>query len=68
MADPLAQQFLNAGASLIRIESEGITENVKAWRTDVPARIIGTLGFEKVIFEAADPEVFTSYLKLTVRR
>ncbi|HXE12583.1 MAG TPA: phosphosulfolactate synthase [Bryobacteraceae bacterium] len=59
----LAQQFLNAGAYLIMIESEGITENVKTWRTDVPAKIIGTLGLEKVMFEAADPDVFTWYIK-----
>ena len=59
----LAQRFLDAGAYLIMIESEGITENVKAWRTDVVARIIGTLGIEKVMFEAADPEVFAWYIK-----
>jgi len=59
----LAQRFLDAGAYLIMIESEGITENVKTWRTDVPARIIGTLGLENVMFEAADPAVFTWYVK-----
>jgi phosphosulfolactate synthase (CoM biosynthesis protein A) len=59
----LAKRFLNAGAYLIMIESEGITENVKSWRTDVPAKIIGALGLEKVMFEAADPEVFTWYVK-----
>jgi len=35
------------------IESEGITENVKAWRTDVVARIINALGLETVMFEGA---------------
>ena len=45
------------------IESEGITENVKSWRSDVPAKIIGRLGLEKVMFEAADPEVFVWYIK-----
>lgn len=59
----LARRFLDAGAYLIMIESEGITENVKSWRTDVPAKIIGALGLEKVMFEAADPEVFTWYVK-----
>jgi phosphosulfolactate synthase (CoM biosynthesis protein A) len=59
----LAQRFLEAGAYLIMIESEGITENVKIWRTDVVARIIGALGIEKVMFEAADPEVFAWYIK-----
>jgi phosphosulfolactate synthase (CoM biosynthesis protein A) len=59
----LARRFLDAGAYMIMIESEGITENVKQWRTDVPARIINSLGLQKVMFEAADPEVFTWYIK-----
>lgn len=59
----LAKRFLEAGAYMVMIESEGITENVKAWRTDVPARIIDALGLEKVMFEAADPEVFAWYVK-----
>ena len=59
----LAQRFLDAGAYQIMIESEGITENVKQWRTDVPARVINALGLKKVMFEAADPEVFAWYIK-----
>jgi len=59
----LAQRFLDAGAYMIMIESEGITENVKQWRTDVPVRVINALGLEKVMFEAADPEVFAWYVK-----
>ena len=58
-----AKRFLDAGAYLIMIESEGITENVKTRRTDVVARIAGALGLEKVMFEAADPEVFAWYVK-----
>jgi phosphosulfolactate synthase (CoM biosynthesis protein A) len=58
-----AKRFLEAGAYLIMIESEGITENVKVWRTDVPARIVNALGLAKVMFEAADPEVFAWYIK-----
>jgi len=54
----LARRFLDAGAYLIMIESEGITENVKRWRTDVAARIVDALGLERVMFEAADPDVF----------
>jgi phosphosulfolactate synthase (CoM biosynthesis protein A) len=57
------KRFLEAGAYLIMIESEGITENVKVWRTDVPAKIVNALGLEKVMFEAADPEVFAWYIK-----
>ena len=58
-----AKRFLEAGAYMIMIESEGITENVKVWRTDVPAKIVDALGLEKVMFEAADPEVFAWYIK-----
>jgi phosphosulfolactate synthase (CoM biosynthesis protein A) len=58
-----ARRALDAGADIIMIESEGITENVKTWRTDVVARIINELGLERVMFEAADPEVFEWYVK-----
>jgi phosphosulfolactate synthase (CoM biosynthesis protein A) len=58
-----ARQYLGAGAQLIMIESEGITENVRTWRTEVPARIANALGLDKVMFEAADPEVFAWYVK-----
>jgi len=58
-----ARRFLDAGAYLIMIESEGITENVRQWRTDVVSQIINALGTEKVMFEASDPEVFTWYVK-----
>jgi phosphosulfolactate synthase (CoM biosynthesis protein A) len=58
-----ARRFIDAGAHMIMIESEGITENVKVWRTDVPAKIVHSLGLEKVMFEAADPEVFAWYVK-----
>ena len=58
-----AKRFIDAGAYMIMIESEGITENVKVWRTDVVAKIIDALGLEKPMFEAADPEVFSWYIK-----
>ncbi|HET7848916.1 MAG TPA: phosphosulfolactate synthase [Pseudolabrys sp.] len=58
-----AERVLAAGADIIMIESEGITENVKSWRTDVVARIIDQLGLEKVMFEGADPPVFEWYIK-----
>ena len=58
-----ARRFLDAGAYMIMIESEGITESVKTWRTDVPAKIANALGLEKIMFEAADPEVFAWYIK-----
>ena len=58
-----AKRFLEAGAEIIMIESEGITENVDPWRTDVPARFIDEIGMEKLMFEAADPDVFAWYIK-----
>lgn len=59
----LARRHLEAGASLIMIESEGITENVRAWCTDAVARFVEALGLESLVFEAADPEVFAWYVK-----
>jgi phosphosulfolactate synthase (CoM biosynthesis protein A) len=59
----LARRCLDAGAYMIMIESEGITEEVETWRTDVVATIARELGLEKVMFEAADPEVFDWYVK-----
>lgn len=58
-----AQRFLEAGAYMIMVESEGITESVTTWRTDVPAEFINALGLEKLMFEAADPAVFAWYIK-----
>jgi phosphosulfolactate synthase (CoM biosynthesis protein A) len=59
----LAKRHLEAGAQLIMIESEGITEQVREWRTDVVARIVSELGLEQVMFEAAEPNVFSWYIK-----
>ena len=58
-----AKKYLEAGAYMIMVESEGITENIKTWRTDVPAKFVNALGLEKVMFEAAEPEVFAWYIK-----
>src|SRR5215467_11161015 len=58
-----AKRFLEAGAEIIMIESEGITENVDPWRTDVPAKFIDEIGMENLMFEAADPDAFTWYIK-----
>ena len=59
----LARRCLDAGAYMIMIESEGITEEVTTWRTDAVATITRELGLERVMFEAADPEVFGWYIK-----
>jgi len=59
----LAKHHLDAGARMIMIESEGITEQVREWRIDVVARIVSELGLEQVMFEAAEPAVFSWYVK-----
>lgn len=58
-----ARRHLEAGASMIMVESEGITEQVRHWRTDVIAQIVDELGLEAPMFEAADPAVFEWYVK-----
>ena len=58
-----ANACLNAGASIIMIESEGITEKARPWRTDVAAKIMKEVGMENVMFEAANPQVFEWYIK-----
>jgi len=57
------KRLLEAGAEMIMVESEGITENVKSWRSDVAAKFVTAIGLEHLMFEAADPEVFGWYIK-----
>jgi phosphosulfolactate synthase (CoM biosynthesis protein A) len=59
----LIRRHFDAGAELVMVESEGITENVRSWRTDVVARLVAEFGPERLMFEAADPAVFTWYVK-----
>ncbi|HET7657380.1 MAG TPA: phosphosulfolactate synthase [Bacillales bacterium] len=59
----LGKRCLDAGAYMLMIESEGITESVAAWRTEVASQFASELGTEKVMFEAADPNVFAWYIK-----
>lgn len=63
LAIQTAARFLDAGAYMVMIESEGITEQVRTWRIDVVARLVESLGLEKLMFEAADPAVFQWYVK-----
>lgn len=58
-----ARKLLDAGAEILMIESEGITESVKNWRTDAPSKIVSEIGLDKVMFEAADPAVFSWYIR-----
>jgi phosphosulfolactate synthase (CoM biosynthesis protein A) len=63
MAIEEAKRHLDAGAYKIMVESEGITERVREWRTDVAFAIADGVGPENCVFEAADPEVFEWYIK-----
>ena len=47
----LGKRFIDAGVERMMIGSEGITENVKSWRTDVIQTIMKELPREKVMFE-----------------
>jgi phosphosulfolactate synthase (CoM biosynthesis protein A) len=58
-----AKRFIDAGAYMIMVESEGITENADPWRTEVPAKFINAVGLKSLMFEAADPRVFSWYVK-----
>lgn len=58
-----ARRHLDAGAYRIMVESEGITEQVREWRTDIISEIAAGVGLDKAVFEAADPEVFAWYIK-----
>ena len=58
-----AKRHLEAGAYKIMVESEGITERVREWRTDVAFDIANEVGIEHCVFEAADPQVFEWYIK-----
>lgn len=57
------ERVLDAGADIVMIESEGITENVVKWNTAPAAAVINGVGTEHVMFEAADPPVFEWYIK-----
>ena len=62
-ATALMRRHLEAGAAIVMVESEGITESVAQWRTDVVARIVADVGLGRLMFEAADPQVFAWYVK-----
>jgi phosphosulfolactate synthase (CoM biosynthesis protein A) len=63
LAIDLIRRHLDAGAEVIMIESEGITENVRTWRTDVVAKLVAEFGLARLMFEAAEPAVFSWYVK-----
>jgi len=59
------QAHLDAGASILMLESEGITEDLPPtkWRKDVVKKLVDKFGYHKWMFEASDPPVFKWYLK-----
>ncbi|GAA0590650.1 phosphosulfolactate synthase [Virgibacillus siamensis] len=59
----IGKRCLDAGAYMLMIESEGITESVREWRTGIATQFARELGTENVMFEAADPDVFAWYIK-----
>jgi phosphosulfolactate synthase (CoM biosynthesis protein A) len=60
-----AREHLKAGAHIMMLESEGITEDLppSKWRTDVIKKLVSEYGFESWMFESSDPPVFKWYLK-----
>ena len=58
-----ARRHLDAGAYKIMVESEGITEQVREWRTDIINELADGIGLDNCVFEAADPAVFAWYIK-----
>jgi len=58
-----AKNLLENGAWMLMIESEGLTENVKTWKTDVIHKLASALDLKKVMFEAADEAVFEWYIR-----
>jgi phosphosulfolactate synthase (CoM biosynthesis protein A) len=59
----MAERYLELGLPLVMVESEGLTESVRTPRQDVIAKLVAALGLERLMFEAADPAVFTWYVK-----
>lgn len=58
-------QHLKAGAHMLMIESEGLTEDIppSKWRKDVIMKLTDRFGYEKLMFEASDPPAFKWYLQ-----
>src|SRR5919108_3842220 len=60
-----ARAHLKAGAHIMMLESEGITEDLPSnkWRIDVIKKLVSEFGFESWMFESSEPAVFKWYLK-----
>ncbi|KAL2931170.1 Protein HEAT-STRESS-ASSOCIATED 32 [Bienertia sinuspersici] len=49
-----AERCLEAGADMIMIDAENVCRRAESLRSDIIAKIIGRLGVEKTMFDAAD--------------
>ena len=60
-----SRAHLKAGAHIIMLESEGITEDLppSKWRTDVIKKLVSEFGFESWMFHHLTILVFKWYLK-----
>eukprot|EP00252_Welwitschia_mirabilis_P001672 TRINITY_DN1158_c0_g1_i1.p1 TRINITY_DN1158_c0_g1~~TRINITY_DN1158_c0_g1_i1.p1 ORF type:complete len:287 (+),score=44.34 TRINITY_DN1158_c0_g1_i1:237-1097(+) len=58
-----AERCLEAGADMILIDADGLCDRAESLRTDAVAKIIGRLGLEKTMFEAAYPETFEWFVR-----
>jgi phosphosulfolactate synthase (CoM biosynthesis protein A) len=47
----------------LRSALRNLSINIEPWRTEIPAKFINSLGLQKLMFEAADPQVFAWYIK-----
>ena len=58
------QAEITAGAGVIMVESEGLTEDLppEKWRKDVIQKLVDKFGYKRFMFEASDPPVFKWYL------
>jgi phosphosulfolactate synthase (CoM biosynthesis protein A) len=57
------RRHLDAGADLLLVEPDGLTERTRAWRSDLAGRLLTELGRERVMFDAHDPAVFAWYVR-----
>ena len=58
------EQHFDAGAEIIMVESEGLTEDLppEKWRKDVIEKLVEKFGYGNLMFEASDLPVFKWYL------
>lgn len=58
-----AERFLKAGADVILVDSEGLTDGVDIWRTDIIASIVGHIGLERIMFTAGDTKAVEWFVR-----